>query len=69
MDYGIESEGSNLSGVSSHCSWEEPGDGDNRSSHSNEEDKENRLLEEHRRGSGELDRPHISEYGRLNNLL
>lgn len=27
VDTGIETEGSNLSGVNSRCSWEEPGDG------------------------------------------
>lgn len=28
VDVGIESEGSNLSGVNSKCSWEEPGEND-----------------------------------------
>ena len=28
VDHGIEAEGSNLSGVNSKCTWEEPGDTD-----------------------------------------
>ncbi|KAK3611658.1 hypothetical protein CHS0354_012028 [Potamilus streckersoni] len=57
VDRGIEVEGSNLSGVNSRCSWEEPGEGE----HDNyyEDDKENRYHSE-RRSSGGLDRPDIS---------
>ncbi|KAL8598341.1 hypothetical protein ACOMHN_047662 [Nucella lapillus] len=40
VEQGIEQEGSNLSGVSSRCSWDEPGENDSRSIYS-DEDKEN----------------------------
>ena len=58
VDLGIEAEGSNLSGVSSKCSWEEPEGG-------SEENKENVLVEGDRRGSSETaDRPRISAFGK-----
>ena len=72
MDQGIEQEGSNLSGVSAWCSWDEPGDNDRGSEDGEEEeregDKENRRDEERegRRGSdGERDRRNLSEYGKV----
>ncbi|XP_067657154.1 suppressor of fused homolog [Haliotis asinina] len=61
VDHGIETEGSNLSGVSSRCSWEEPGDPDAHSNY-NDDDKENRLVEIDRRGSGDVDRRIITDY-------
>ena len=60
VDQGIESEGSNLSGVNSRCSWEEPGDGSD--DFFNEDD--NRMHEE-RRNSNEIERPRISDFGKL----
>lgn len=65
VDSGIEQEGSNLSGVSSRCSWEETGDSDNLHTGVHEEDKENKFIDGDRRGSNEVERPHISEYGSL----
>ena len=68
VEQGIESEGSNLSGVSSRCSWEEPGDFDLHSNY-NDDDKENRMSDyEHSRNS-DYDRRHISDYGRSECLL
>ncbi|CAI9717818.1 suppressor of fused homolog [Octopus vulgaris] len=55
VDSGIEQEGSNLSGVSSRCFWDEILS----NNHGNEDNKENRLIEEERRCS--LERPHISD--------
>lgn len=56
VDSGIEQEGSNLSGVSGRCCWDElPQNGCNL----NEENKENQLRVEERRCS--LERPHISD--------
>ena len=64
MEDGIETEGSNLSGVSSRCSWEEPPDPDpQESSNQNynaDEDKENI-----RNGTSDGDRPRISDLGEL----
>ena len=63
IDFGIETEGSNLSGVSSRVSWEEVTQVD--TDNLNEEDKENRLFDtDGKRGSRELDRPQISQYGK-----
>ncbi|XP_064600210.1 suppressor of fused homolog [Liolophura sinensis] len=62
VDSGIEQEGSNLSGVSSRCSWEETGDSDNLHPGLHEEDKENKFIDGDRRGSNEVERPLISEY-------
>ncbi|XP_069139954.1 suppressor of fused homolog [Argopecten irradians] len=59
VDTGIETEGSNLSGVNSRCSWEEPGDGGD--DFYNEDEKENRMLEE-RRNSNNEERPQISDF-------
>ncbi|KAJ8317173.1 hypothetical protein KUTeg_005077 [Tegillarca granosa] len=59
VDQGIETEGSNLSGVNSKCSWEEPGDlGDD---FYNEDDKEN-ILNVDRRGSQDESLPEISDF-------
>ena len=69
IDEGIETEGSNLSGVSGRCSWEESSESSSPSHRGNvrdafnEEDKENRIMRGDRRGSNDLDRPRISEYG------
>lgn len=61
MEQGIETEGSNLSGVNSRCSWEEPGEsGDD---YYNEDMKDNRTVDE-RRNSNEIDRPRISDFGK-----
>ncbi len=65
MDAGIELEGSNLSGVSSRCSWEELSD--DRLSHDSEEDKENRFVSDTRRSSSDSDKPRLSQYGKLSN--
>ncbi|KAK3698679.1 hypothetical protein RRG08_046181 [Elysia crispata] len=71
VDQGIEQEGSNLSGVSAWCLWDEPGDNDNQSSEGEDDDKENkkeRDEEEYRertserRGSKEPGRRAISDY-------
>lgn len=59
VDQGIETEGSNLSGVNSRCSWEEPGEGSE--DYFNEDDNH---MHEERRNSNELDRPRISDFGR-----
>ena len=55
VDHGIEAEGSNLSGVNSKCSWEEPGEPD----YDIYDDKENQF-ENERRGSNDR---HISILG------
>ncbi|KAK3094562.1 hypothetical protein FSP39_003435 [Pinctada imbricata] len=60
VDQGIEQEGSNLSGVNSRCSWEEPGDGGEEIY--NEEEREGRLVEERRMSNDVSDRPHISDF-------
>ncbi len=68
VDAGIEQEGSNLSGVSGRCSWDEESDrestytGYGGSSQYSEEDKENRL---NRRCSTESNEygPHVSHSG------
>ncbi|XP_025095733.1 suppressor of fused homolog [Pomacea canaliculata] len=60
VEQGIEQEGSNLSGVSSRCMWEEPGDNDNHSTYS-DEDKENNRSEAERKGSKDSDRRELSE--------
>ena len=58
VEQGIINEGSNLSGVSSKCSWEEP-------TEDGEDDKENRLAEGERRGSNDtIVRPQISAFGK-----
>ena len=64
MEQGIEQEGSNLSGVSSRCSWDEPGDGDYQSTYS-DDDKENNRHSAHRRGSRDSDRRQITDSGQL----
>lgn len=64
MEQGIEQEGSNLSGVSSRCSWDEPGDNDYHSTYS-DEDKENNRLTAERRGSQDSDRRQITDVGEL----
>ncbi|XP_041368591.1 suppressor of fused homolog [Gigantopelta aegis] len=56
VDHGIETEGSNLSGVSSKCSWEELGDPER------DDDKENRYIDRERRGSNNMERRHISDF-------
>lgn len=61
MEQGIETEGSNLSGVNSRCSWEEPGE--NSDDYYNEDMKDNRTVDE-RRNSNEIDRPRISDFGK-----
>ncbi|XP_050397682.1 suppressor of fused homolog [Patella vulgata] len=59
VDQGIEQEGSNLSGVSSRCSWEEPGSNDAQY----DDDKENKIHDNRRRGSNDsAGRPHISDH-------
>jgi len=64
VDTGIETEGSNLSGVNSRCSWEEPGDGNE--DYYNEDDKDNRLNDERRgNNTNEMDRPLISDFGKI----
>ena len=58
---GIETEGSNLSGVTGKCSWDEPGGTSRRTSR--DDDKENQRLAE-RRSSGEAaDRRQLSKIG------
>lgn len=57
VDQGIESEGSNLSGVNSRCSWEEPGEGTDDFFN----DDGNHMHEE-RRNSNDLERPRISDF-------
>lgn len=64
MEQGIEQEGSNLSGVSSRCAWDEPGDNDYHSTYS-DEDKENNRLTAERRGSQDSDRRQITDVGEL----
>lgn len=66
MEQGIETEGSNLSGVNSRCSWEEPGE--NGDDYYNEDMKDNRTVDE-RRNSNEIDRPRISDFGMTKTLL
>lgn len=57
-------EGSNLSGVTSKCTWEESSDSHTRNHDDYEEDKENRLLDGDRRGNSESgDRQRLSQYG------
>lgn len=64
VDSGIEQEGSNLSGVSGRCCWDElPQNGCNL----NEENKENQLRVEERRCS--LERPHISDLGKITTTI
>ncbi|KAL8604949.1 hypothetical protein ACOMHN_028577 [Nucella lapillus] len=62
VDQGIEQEGSNLSGVSSHCSWDQPGGGDNDKDddHSDDEDEDGRRQADDRRTSTEAERRHLS---------
>ena len=60
MDEGIEREGSNLSGVTSHCSWEEFSSDTRTSKY--DEDKENRAANESHR-KNDSDKPHISLFG------
>ncbi len=68
VDAGIEQEGSNLSGVSGRCSWDEETDresmygGYGGSSHYSEEDKENRLNRRSSTDSNECG-PHVSHSG------
>ena len=64
VEQGIEQEGSNLSGVSSRCAWDEPGDNDYHSTYS-DEDKENNRLSAERRGSQDSDRRQITDVGEL----
>ena len=59
VDQGIESEGSNLSGVNSRCSWEEPGEGSN-----DFFNEDNNHTHEERRNSSDLERPRISDFGK-----
>lgn len=68
VEQGIEQEGSNLSGVSSRCMWEEPGDNDNHSTYS-DEDKENNRSEAERKGSKDSDRRELSEIGKYDSTL
>ncbi|KAH9524830.1 hypothetical protein Btru_027983 [Bulinus truncatus] len=67
LDQGIEQEGSNLSGVSAWCSWDEPGENNHNSD--SEDDKENRkdryddeVERDVRRGGNEPGRRTISQY-------
>jgi len=67
VDQGIEQEGSNLSGVSAKCSWDEPGDHDRHSSDDEEKEsrkdkEEEKLDRHHRRGSVDVDRRILSDY-------
>ncbi|XP_013390520.1 suppressor of fused homolog isoform X2 [Lingula anatina] len=62
VDQGIENEGSNLSGVSARCAWEEPSDIDRHDKVNEEENKENRFIDGDRRGSSDIERPHISAF-------
>ena len=72
MDQGIDTEGSNLSGVSAWCSWDEPGENDHHSSDGEDDNKENRKGKddpdrEDRRGTStaERERRTISDYGKI----
>jgi hypothetical protein len=62
VDEGIDSEGSNLSGVTSRCSWEENSGRDSRS-YKYDDDKENRTNND-KHGRHENDKLHISQYGK-----
>ena len=62
VDDGIETEGSNLSGVSSRCSWEEMAGSDKTSSKApyDDENKENQGV---RHTASDRDSPRISHFG------
>ncbi|KAK7109117.1 suppressor of fused homolog [Littorina saxatilis] len=60
VEQGIEQEGSNLSGVSSRCFWDEPGEIDHHSNYS-DDDKENNRNAADRRGSQDSDRRQITD--------
>ena len=62
-------EGSNLSGVSVKCSWDEPNHEGHGTDSLGDEDKENRLIEGDRRGSSDIERPHISDFGECSLML
>ncbi|KAI8777236.1 suppressor of fused [Biomphalaria glabrata] len=67
LDQGIEQEGSNLSGVSAWCSWDEPGESHSSDSEDDKENKKDRYedeleREEARRSGNESDRRAISHY-------
>lgn len=62
MDNGIEMEGSNLSGVTSLCSWEESSLDRSKDL---DEDKENKGLHG-RKSRNDNEKPRISKYGELN---
>lgn len=62
VEQGIETEGSNLSGVNSRCSWDEPGE--NGEDYYNDDMKDHRPVDE-RRNSNEIDRPRISDFGKI----
>ncbi|XP_005099431.1 suppressor of fused homolog isoform X2 [Aplysia californica] len=69
VDQGIEQEGSNLSGVSAWCSWDEPGDNDRQSSDGEDDNKENRrdkeeeeAEREERRLSSDAERRTLTDY-------
>ncbi|KAK7008676.1 suppressor of fused [Biomphalaria glabrata] len=67
LDQGIEQEGSNLSGVSAWCSWDEPGENHSSDSEDDKENKKDRYedeleREEARRSGNESDRRAISHY-------
>lgn len=62
VDQGIEAEGSNLSGVTSRCIWEDVPQSEI-IGHSDDDHHDNRYNDGDRRGSHEVGKSHISAQG------